>query len=92
MIDEDTPGSGAQDSSRQAAKSTSSKETAQHPTGTSRSSAIDKESEVSSTGSQQMETRAMAAAKQNLSTETNACGIQSEMKGSSKRVNGTCMI
>ncbi|KUL89252.1 hypothetical protein ZTR_03775 [Talaromyces verruculosus] len=87
MIDEDTLASEAQESSRQAAESTSSKETAQHPTGTSGSSAIDNESEASSTGSQQMETREMAAAKQNLSIETNACGIQPEMRGSSKRVN-----
>ncbi|KAI7970843.1 hypothetical protein EIK77_008023 [Talaromyces pinophilus] len=89
MIDEDTPESAAQGSSRQAAESTSSKEIVQHPICTSGSSAIDKESEASSTCSQQMETRAMAVVKQNLSAETNAGGIQSEIKGSSRRVDAT---
>ncbi|PCH02220.1 Hypothetical protein PENO1_039080 [Penicillium occitanis (nom. inval.)] len=89
MIDEDTPESAAQGSSRQAAESTSSKEIVQHPICTSGSSAIDKESEASSTCSQQMETRAMAVVKQNLSAETNAGGIQSEIKGSSRRVDDT---
>lgn len=92
MIDDESRESEVQDSSIQAAQTPSPKDTALHQTGTSGSPTTASELEVSSPGGMQIETRAMAAAKQNPSTETNTSGIQSEMKESSKRVNGKFMI
>lgn len=92
MIDNESRGSEAQGSLIQAAQTPPPQGTTLYQTSMSGSPSNETEEvEVNSLGGMQIETRPVAAAKQNLSTETDTSVVQFEMKGSSSRVNGTLM-